>query len=329
MRAIVAASFFSFLLLVTPVFGVGPGDIVPCDGPDCGTCELMQFGSNILAFLVKASILFAGLVFAWGGFKMIISAGEASSISEAKSMMTNSIVGIVIVMSAWLLVDTMIKLVADADTLGVWNEIQCTTQSEAGSPSATARVGVDGGISPSAVVFTPTQSDTSLQQNFKTVTDAYASEIDKACRGTAIPSCRKVVASVIANESQGKTDARSSEGSVGIMQLLPENGGKICSTSDKTCIQDQINKGVGMLDGLYRSDAVNNDISHMLAAYNAGAATEDGQSATGKRPALAASQDCPGLKAYECSINPGGLAETQGYVANICRTLSLNGSSCE
>ena len=69
-------------------------------------------------------------------------------------------------------------------------------------------------------------------------------------------------------------------------------------------------------------------IPNALAAYNGGQSTAPDGSPTGLRPPLALSNDCPGLLAYQCPINPGGLSETRAYVGNICRTLTLQGATC-
>lgn len=134
-RIVITSAVLSVILLAAPVLADG---LVPCEGPDCGTCELMQMATRVLEFLVQAAVFLAGVVFAWGGFKMVISGGESGSISEARGMMTNALVGIVIVLCAWLLIDTLLKLVVDDSVVGVWNEITCTptepaTQSQSGT----------------------------------------------------------------------------------------------------------------------------------------------------------------------------------------------------
>jgi soluble lytic murein transglycosylase-like protein len=49
----------------------------------------------------------------------------------------------------------------------------------------------------------------------------------------------------------------------------------------------------------------NNNVRYALARYNGG------------NGALRPSNDCPGLKAFECKINQGGYVETENYVNNI------------
>ena len=82
----------------------------------------------------------------YGGFLMIIPGigGEksAAALTKGKKVITNALVGIVIVFFAWLLIDTIIKLLADPTNigsgktaeilkvLGPWNEIKCALPTE-------------------------------------------------------------------------------------------------------------------------------------------------------------------------------------------------------
>lgn len=329
------------------------GGLVPCGGagqPECGTCDFMKLGNNILQFFVQFAIIIAGLMFAWGGLTMVMSAGESGKVTEAKGMMTSSIIGILIVLSGWLLVDTLLKMVLKGgetgQIYGMWQEIQCSKPGEPTATPGTPTTGGGGGGTPTTGGGTSStddtvsfedgkytlpngQSETTLQANYSNVESKYASQIASACEGSDIPDCSQVVAALIARESLGGDPTlNSSEGAFGLMQLLSKNGGQTCSETNMTCIEDQINKGVDMLNDLYGSSVVGNSIPNMLAAYNGGGSVAFGSSPSGKNPPLANSIDCPGLFAYQCEIDPGGLLETQEYVADICKTLILNGSDC-
>ena len=334
------------VFLVTPVFAAN--GLVPCNGPDCGSCELVTLASKILNFFIEVTVSIGAVMFVIGGLTMVMSAGDTGKVSKGKEMMSNAVIGLVIVLSAWLLMDTVLKMIVGegSQAYGVWEKISCTTQTQpsayktvesttapkvGGSPTGVAgAVGVrDANGNIQQVAFPTSQSDASLSSNFSSVKSKYENQISSACQSSSIPNCTQVMTALIANESQGNPSAISPAGSVGIMQLLPANGGQTCSQSDTTCIQGQINKGVSVLSAIYaNNNVVAKNIPNALAAYNGGGGTAEGSSASGKRPPLAPSQDCPGLLAYQCSINPGGLVESQKYVANICKTLTLQGSGC-
>jgi hypothetical protein len=315
--------------------------LVPCGGtnePMCRACDFVSMGQKVLFKFIELSAGIIALAFAYGGMKMLMSAGNTGAVSEAKEIMTNAVIGFVILLGAWLIVNTVLMtMMSDGKGIEVWGTIECVSNPAMSGGSTTNPTGGvttnPGGGGVTNVPFdkfglTTSQSDASLQTNYTNVDSKYAPQISQACQGSSIPNCSQVVTALIANESQGDPNAGSPKGAQGIMQLLQSNGGSKCAANDPSCIQNQINLGVQKLNSSYTSNAVGQNIPNMLASYNAGQATGEGQSASGMRPALAASVDCPGLLAYQCTTNPGGLIETQHYVANICRTLTIKGSGC-
>lgn len=79
-------------------------------------------------------ILFAVLA-VWAGFGLVTSGGNPTALTDAKSRFTNAFIGLLIVLSAWLLVDTLMRGLLGGEGeirgYGPWSEIQCMTQSEA------------------------------------------------------------------------------------------------------------------------------------------------------------------------------------------------------
>ncbi len=109
------------------------GALVPCDGVDCSTCHIVTTVNGVVKWLVQIMVVLAGLILAWAGFTMVTSGGSSEKISHAKEMMVNALIGFIILLSAWLVVDTILKALV-GETLpgyGPWNEIQCS-----GSPAA-------------------------------------------------------------------------------------------------------------------------------------------------------------------------------------------------
>ncbi len=126
---------FLVSLCLVSVFSIGTlvsaQGLVPCDGTNvgggtkCEACHLVQLASNVLTFLIQLAVLLSGIVFAIGGFNWITSAGSSGKIEKGKKMMTNAIIGVIITLAAWLIIDTVLKVFLDDPAYGVWNEIQC------------------------------------------------------------------------------------------------------------------------------------------------------------------------------------------------------------
>jgi len=78
--------------------------------------------------------LFGVAVLSVGGFIFIISAGSESRVRTGKRIMTTAVIGIVLVLSAWLIVNTILFFLTGQETGGIatigdfmqpWNEIDC------------------------------------------------------------------------------------------------------------------------------------------------------------------------------------------------------------
>lgn len=88
-----------------------PNRLVPdCGGPnkECGYNDLLQLIKNILGWLLVVSVPVATGVIAWAGF-VYMTSGIADKKSEAKSMLAKVFIGFVFILSAWLIVSTLIN----------------------------------------------------------------------------------------------------------------------------------------------------------------------------------------------------------------------------
>ena len=126
----------SLFFLLIPVFALAQEPLVPCEGNACNTCHVIVLGNNILLWLIGISAAVIALVFVIGGLKMVMAGGNEGDITTAKKMMTNAIIGFVILLAAWLIVDTVLKVflkgndveqegAASIEGYGPWNQIEC------------------------------------------------------------------------------------------------------------------------------------------------------------------------------------------------------------
>jgi len=349
------------LALTLVVFGASvsgtfaAGGIVPSEcraglNGTCNLCKLFDLAKNFTDFLMfDLAIPIVILALLYGGFVIIMSGGDTKKVEEGRKIVTNAVVGTLVAFLAWVGINTIVLLLGVQFTgvSGAKNWYTFPSCSELnkivapitpppggsggpGGPAGSQKMmvmGPDGQLH--EVAFDPTQSDAALQAGYDKVQSQYGSEIRAACQGSNIPNCEQVTTALIAAESGGNaTTGCNSSGACGVMQLLPENGGRACAAGDSACISEQINIGVQHLNNTYNNTAAAGNIPNTVAAYNGGASTRPGSSPGGKNPAMAPSNDCPGLYAWQCNINPGGLDETQGYTASICRNLERNGGSC-
>ena len=110
-------------------------------------------------------------------------------------------------------------------------------------------------------------------QHMQEIAESYGTDILTATVGTNVSPA--LVLAVIGIESAGKTDALSSAGAQGLMQLIPATAERF-GVTDATDSTQNIKGGVAYLDWLMAR--FNNDPLMVLAAYNAGEGAVDANS---------------------------------------------------
>ena len=110
-----------------------PGTIVPqCSGAalfsgssehQCTFCDFMQLVQNVLDFILFLAIITAGGLFAWAGWLYVTSIDNPTNVKKAHDIFRNGIIGLLLVLGAYTIVDTIIKTLAGGNLLSDWNNL--------------------------------------------------------------------------------------------------------------------------------------------------------------------------------------------------------------
>ena len=105
-----------------------------------GTCELVELVNNVIAFLFTIASLIAVIVFVYAGFLLVSSRGNVAQIEKAKGLFSNAIIGFIIMLSAFLIVNTIMSMLLGSDSPVLnWKKIECSYANEPGE----ATFGID------------------------------------------------------------------------------------------------------------------------------------------------------------------------------------------
>ncbi len=81
-----------------------PGQVIPCNFGD-----FLKLINDIITFiLVDLSLPIAAIMFTYAGFLMVSSGGSTESRGKAKTIFTNTALGLIFVAGAWLIVKTLL-----------------------------------------------------------------------------------------------------------------------------------------------------------------------------------------------------------------------------
>lgn len=90
----------------------------------CGEAAVLQAIQNITSLVISFAIVILIFFIVWAGFSFVLSPTSEEARSHAKKMLSYALIGMLLVLSAWLIVDFVIKTLAGGDTaFGPWNKI--------------------------------------------------------------------------------------------------------------------------------------------------------------------------------------------------------------
>ncbi|MCB9810992.1 MAG: hypothetical protein H6779_04850 [Candidatus Nomurabacteria bacterium] len=167
-KNIISSSLIA-LILVGWISSVEPvqAAFVPCDGVDCSLCNLVDMINLIILWLFGIIFLIFAVIMLVAGFGLITAGGNQTALDEAKKKFQNAVIGIIIVMAAWLLIDTIMKgLLTDGEISGYgpWTDVQCQQQTV---PIEHGELGYAGGTPPDPNITAECTDDAALMAKYK------------------------------------------------------------------------------------------------------------------------------------------------------------------
>lgn len=104
------------------------GPIVPCND-NCTVCDFWHLGSNIINFITfNLALPIASLLFIVAGVIFLFAGGNENTVTRARGIFVNTFIGLVIIFSSWLIIDTFIKTVAKSEFSAAWESFPTCIQ---------------------------------------------------------------------------------------------------------------------------------------------------------------------------------------------------------
>jgi hypothetical protein len=117
------------LVSLAPVIAMAAGlkPIVPegCNqvGGCQSICDLAELAQNVLNDGIYLAVFLSAFLFAWAGWKHMSAGGDAGQIKKANEVFAAVFIGLIIILSAWLIVDTLIRTLSGSPGGMPWNQI--------------------------------------------------------------------------------------------------------------------------------------------------------------------------------------------------------------
>lgn len=123
-RNLALAALTVIVIAPSLAFGAVLDPIVSCIDKACTICDIAKTAQNLLNTAIYIAVFMSAILFAYAGFIYITNIANHGEISKAKNIFANVIIGLVIILASWLVIDTLMKtLVAPDANLGPWNKV--------------------------------------------------------------------------------------------------------------------------------------------------------------------------------------------------------------
>jgi hypothetical protein len=116
----------AFVLLVVPL--AASAQIlggVQCSGTDCQACHVVSLLQSVINFGLGLTIPIVVVLIAYAGFLFFTSAESPGRVSTAKSIFKHAVIGFVIAICSFVIVNTILHTLLNDDYVNGWNRVDC------------------------------------------------------------------------------------------------------------------------------------------------------------------------------------------------------------
>jgi hypothetical protein len=126
--------YFFYLVIIlfsstAPVFA--QDSFFPCSGADCTICHLGIVINKLIKYAVQFAFVAATIATLIGGGYIMFGGSNPGYLETGKKAIYGAVIGLIIILSAWIVVDTIFKILVGGEAEQIqkigqpWNELQC------------------------------------------------------------------------------------------------------------------------------------------------------------------------------------------------------------
>lgn len=119
------------LVFFAPVLGAEMAGFVQCDPTapiiepgSCNLCALLKSVETFINWMITVSIPLAVGFIVYGAVAIMIAGGSPERVQKGRESITRAVIGAIIVLTAWLLVNEIMQLLV-GQSLNPWHTITC------------------------------------------------------------------------------------------------------------------------------------------------------------------------------------------------------------
>ncbi|MBX9906344.1 pilin [Patescibacteria group bacterium] len=127
LKKIAQIGIYVGVLFCVPLLMLAAERLVPCEGNACRACDVRTLLKKLIDFMIMLGGFIATILLMFAGFTMVTAAGNMGKIEEAKSTFKAVIIGMFIILTGYLIVDTFMKTFVTGSVFNgaPWDNITC------------------------------------------------------------------------------------------------------------------------------------------------------------------------------------------------------------
>ncbi|MEK7115188.1 MAG: pilin [Patescibacteria group bacterium] len=105
--------------------------VVQCTGPvisgnkQCTLCDFIALLDNIKTIVFEMLAVVVMIMILYGAYRMILSAGDPGGYEAGKKAIASAFIGLAIILTSFIIVSTLLRVLAPNGGITPWNQIQC------------------------------------------------------------------------------------------------------------------------------------------------------------------------------------------------------------
>jgi len=107
--------------------------VVQCTGPalllggerQCTLCDFIALMDNIKTIVFEMLAVVVMVMILYGAYRMMLSRGNPSDYEAGKKAIASAFIGLAIILTAFIIVSTLLRFLAPNGGITPWNQISC------------------------------------------------------------------------------------------------------------------------------------------------------------------------------------------------------------
>lgn len=208
------------------VQGATSGVTTVTSAPDYGC--VLQVIENLIKFAVTFGVILCIIWIAYAGFSLMVSGGSPEARSQGKTRLVNALVGIIVLLSAWLIVNFVMGILYNG-SFGDWNGILAGSGSDTCIQAHTP-VAITAGSVASNITAVAPGTATPPENGQLGVTHGLCADTNTACSVSVLAAeglnqaqAEAMSCIAVTESSGGANEGNSGTGAQGLFQITATN----------------------------------------------------------------------------------------------------------